>query len=76
MPDLPGAEDEPYDRRFAKWMIKNKVGLELLWGQQVSDLRLTPAPELTAQPPFHLHKAAKLVPGAPAFSEPGCLSYT
>lgn len=24
MPDLPGAEDEPYDRRFAKWMIKNK----------------------------------------------------
>lgn len=28
MPDLPGAEDEPYDRRFAKWMIKNKVG----WG--------------------------------------------
>lgn len=26
MPNLPGAEDEPYDRRFAKWMIKNKVG--------------------------------------------------
>lgn len=26
MPDLPGAEDEPYDRRFAKWMIRNKVG--------------------------------------------------
>lgn len=26
MPDLPGAEDEPYDRRFAKWMIKNMVG--------------------------------------------------
>lgn len=24
MPNLPGAEDEPYDRRFAKWMIKNK----------------------------------------------------
>ncbi|CAO2598081.1 Kynurenine--oxoglutarate transaminase 1 [Lemmus lemmus] len=24
MPDLPGAEDEPYDSRFAKWMIKNK----------------------------------------------------
>uniref|UniRef100_A0A8C6GFM6 Kynurenine aminotransferase 1 n=1 Tax=Mus spicilegus TaxID=10103 RepID=A0A8C6GFM6_MUSSI len=24
MPDLPGAMDEPYDRRFAKWMIKNK----------------------------------------------------
>lgn len=24
MPDLPGAVDEPYDRRFAKWMIKNK----------------------------------------------------
>ncbi|GAB1286180.1 Kynurenine--oxoglutarate transaminase 1 [Apodemus speciosus] len=24
MPDLPGAADEPYDRRFAKWMIKNK----------------------------------------------------
>lgn len=23
MPDLPGAEDEPYDRRFVKWMIKN-----------------------------------------------------
>lgn len=26
MPNLPGAADEPYDRRFAKWMIKNKVG--------------------------------------------------
>uniref|UniRef100_A0A8C6W3T7 Kynurenine--oxoglutarate transaminase 1 n=1 Tax=Nannospalax galili TaxID=1026970 RepID=A0A8C6W3T7_NANGA len=26
MPSLPGAVDEPYDRRFAKWMIKNKVG--------------------------------------------------
>ena len=26
MPDLPGAADEPYDRRFIKWMIKNKVG--------------------------------------------------
>ncbi|XP_029424586.1 kynurenine--oxoglutarate transaminase 1 isoform X3 [Nannospalax galili] len=25
MPSLPGAVDEPYDRRFAKWMIKNKV---------------------------------------------------
>jgi hypothetical protein len=25
MPDLPGATDEPYDRRFVKWMIKNKV---------------------------------------------------
>ncbi|XP_035293497.1 kynurenine--oxoglutarate transaminase 1 isoform X3 [Cricetulus griseus] len=24
MPDLPGVEDEPYDRCFAKWMIKNK----------------------------------------------------
>ncbi|KAM5259218.1 kynurenine--oxoglutarate transaminase 1 isoform 1-T2 [Hipposideros larvatus] len=24
MPDLPGAVDEPYDRRFIKWMIKNK----------------------------------------------------
>uniref|UniRef100_A0A8C8TG37 Kynurenine aminotransferase 1 n=1 Tax=Peromyscus maniculatus bairdii TaxID=230844 RepID=A0A8C8TG37_PERMB len=24
MPDLPGAADEPYDRRFAKWMIKTK----------------------------------------------------
>ncbi|XP_029424584.1 kynurenine--oxoglutarate transaminase 1 isoform X1 [Nannospalax galili] len=24
MPSLPGAVDEPYDRRFAKWMIKNK----------------------------------------------------
>ncbi|XP_023556111.1 kynurenine--oxoglutarate transaminase 1 isoform X1 [Octodon degus] len=24
MPDLPGAAHEPYDRRFAKWMIKNK----------------------------------------------------
>ncbi|XP_029392438.1 kynurenine--oxoglutarate transaminase 1 isoform X4 [Mus pahari] len=24
MPDLPGDVDEPYDRRFAKWMIKNK----------------------------------------------------
>ncbi|CAH6788851.1 Kyat1 [Phodopus roborovskii] len=24
MPNLPGAEDEPYDRCFAKWMIKNK----------------------------------------------------
>ena len=26
MPDLPGAAGEPYDRRFVKWMIKNKVG--------------------------------------------------
>lgn len=26
MPDLPGAVDEPYDRRFIKWMIRNKVG--------------------------------------------------
>nr|XP_055126788.1 kynurenine--oxoglutarate transaminase 1 isoform X4 [Symphalangus syndactylus] len=26
MPDLPGAVDEPYDRRFVKWMIKNKKG--------------------------------------------------
>ncbi|XP_054513808.1 kynurenine--oxoglutarate transaminase 1 isoform X8 [Pan troglodytes] len=26
MPDLPGAVDEPYDRRFVKWMIKNKRG--------------------------------------------------
>lgn len=24
MPNLPGAADEPYDRCFAKWMIKNK----------------------------------------------------
>ncbi|XP_021564562.1 kynurenine--oxoglutarate transaminase 1 [Carlito syrichta] len=24
MPDLPGAADEPYDRRFVKWMIQNK----------------------------------------------------
>ncbi|XP_057404500.1 kynurenine--oxoglutarate transaminase 1 isoform X1 [Balaenoptera acutorostrata] len=24
MPNLPGAVDEPYDRRFVKWMIKNK----------------------------------------------------
>ncbi|XP_069438358.1 kynurenine--oxoglutarate transaminase 1-like isoform X4 [Ovis canadensis] len=24
MPDLPGAANEPYDRRFVKWMIKNK----------------------------------------------------
>lgn len=24
MPDLPGAVDEPYDRRFVKWMIRNK----------------------------------------------------
>ncbi|KAF0878870.1 KAT1 transaminase, partial [Crocuta crocuta] len=24
MPDLPGEVDEPYDRRFVKWMIKNK----------------------------------------------------
>lgn len=24
LPDLPGAPDEPYDRRFAKWMIRNK----------------------------------------------------
>ncbi|XP_059747297.1 kynurenine--oxoglutarate transaminase 1 isoform X5 [Bos taurus] len=24
MPDLPGAAGEPYDRRFVKWMIKNK----------------------------------------------------
>ncbi|XP_058158263.1 kynurenine--oxoglutarate transaminase 1 isoform X3 [Dasypus novemcinctus] len=24
MPNLPGAADEPYDRRFVKWMIKNK----------------------------------------------------
>ncbi|KAM9641982.1 kynurenine--oxoglutarate transaminase 1 isoform 4-T7 [Trichechus inunguis] len=24
MPNLPGAEDEAYDRRFVKWMIKNK----------------------------------------------------
>ncbi|XP_012495326.1 PREDICTED: kynurenine--oxoglutarate transaminase 1 isoform X1 [Propithecus coquereli] len=24
MPDLPGTEDEPYDSRFVKWMIKNK----------------------------------------------------
>lgn len=24
MPDLPGAAHEPYDRRFVKWMIKNK----------------------------------------------------
>ncbi|KAM5298535.1 kynurenine--oxoglutarate transaminase 1 [Ctenodactylus gundi] len=24
MPDLPGAAREPYDRRFVKWMIKNK----------------------------------------------------
>ncbi|XP_072597710.1 kynurenine--oxoglutarate transaminase 1 isoform X4 [Vulpes vulpes] len=29
MPDLPGDEDEPYDRRFVKWMIKNKVGQAL-----------------------------------------------
>lgn len=29
MPDLPGALDEPYDRRFAKWMIKDKVGWAL-----------------------------------------------
>lgn len=26
MPDLPGDADEPYDRRFVKWMIRNKVG--------------------------------------------------
>lgn len=32
MPDLPGEVDEPYDRRFVKWMIKNKVGLERLDG--------------------------------------------
>ncbi|XP_029775261.1 kynurenine--oxoglutarate transaminase 1 isoform X2 [Suricata suricatta] len=24
MPDLPGEVDEPYDRRFVKWLIKNK----------------------------------------------------
>ncbi|XP_059266579.1 kynurenine--oxoglutarate transaminase 1 isoform X1 [Mustela nigripes] len=24
MPDLPGDADEPYDRRFVKWMIRNK----------------------------------------------------
>ncbi|XP_004392557.1 PREDICTED: kynurenine--oxoglutarate transaminase 1 [Odobenus rosmarus divergens] len=24
MPDLPGDVDEPYDRRFVKWMIRNK----------------------------------------------------
>ncbi|XP_036185319.1 kynurenine--oxoglutarate transaminase 1 isoform X3 [Myotis myotis] len=24
MPDLPGSANEPYDRRFVKWMIKNK----------------------------------------------------
>lgn len=29
MPNLPGAANEPYDRRFVKWMIKNKVGLEV-----------------------------------------------
>ena len=29
MPDLPGDKDEPYDRRFVKWMIKNKVGQAL-----------------------------------------------
>lgn len=29
MPDLPGALDEPYDRRFVKWMIKAKVGWAL-----------------------------------------------
>ncbi|XP_077904496.1 kynurenine--oxoglutarate transaminase 1 isoform X6 [Ictidomys tridecemlineatus] len=27
MPDLPGAAEEPYDRRFVKWMIKNKPRL-------------------------------------------------
>lgn len=26
MPDLPGNVDEPYDSRFVKWMIRNKVG--------------------------------------------------
>ncbi|XP_038600521.1 putative methyltransferase C9orf114 isoform X3 [Tachyglossus aculeatus] len=24
MPDLPGSEEEPYDSRFVKWMIKNR----------------------------------------------------
>lgn len=33
MPDLPGAVDEPYDRRFVKWMIKNKVGWASCQGQ-------------------------------------------
>ena len=32
MPDLPGDVDEPYDRRFVKWMIKTKVGLGRLGG--------------------------------------------
>lgn len=32
MPDLPGAADEPYDRRFVKWMIKNKVGWASAYG--------------------------------------------
>lgn len=26
MPDLPGAPDEAFDRRFVKWLMKNKVG--------------------------------------------------
>lgn len=26
MPDLPGDAEEPYDSRFVKWMIRNKVG--------------------------------------------------
>lgn len=26
IPDLPGAVDEPFDKRFIKWMIKEKVG--------------------------------------------------
>ncbi|XP_012495330.1 PREDICTED: kynurenine--oxoglutarate transaminase 1 isoform X2 [Propithecus coquereli] len=40
MPDLPGTEDEPYDSRFVKWMIKNKVD----WASARATMAWWPSP--------------------------------
>jgi hypothetical protein len=63
MPDLPGAMDEPYDTRFAKWMIKNKVGWAPARARRCSCTGHMPGPVEGRQPNlFHdsCYKAGSL----------------
>lgn len=57
MPDLPGDVDEPYDRRFVKWMIRNKVGRARpgpLWVLLEAEPQSSPASAISPSTGVHL----------------------
>lgn len=73
MPDLPGATDEPYDSRFVKWMIKNKVGwasagAPRIWFYRLCTVQGCPTKGLMGQNPAQPLRGA-LVQGCIHFKE-------